>query len=266
MRKHSRKSNNSRSINQMSSPIVQRDPVFPPDTTAPLSPSLGRKRKSRIENLTYNLSIESHITIRPKVELSRKRISLLLEQEIVRVNTEGMNLLDYFLFEWCLNYLIGSSKIHEIKLEKMSTAVLAAHTILVQYRENWNLLYQTTQLHPDLKNLIDDIFGKYSDRKYQGRRSIYQLEKFLEVKIENVNSVFERSQNSIRYSSYCKGYGESGRSVRRQKTKYSPELDRDDSEITIPEEKDPFGKAFRCQLDLYDFEQKILMERKSVDL
>jgi len=266
MRKHSRKSNNSRSINQMSSPIVQRDPVFPPDTTAPLSPSLGRKRKSRIENLTYNLSIESHITIRPRVELSRKRISLLLEQEIVRVNSEGMNLLDYFMLEWCMNYLVGSSLIHEIKFEKMSTAVLAAHTILTQYSENWNLLFQRTSLHPDLSSLLEQIFGKYSDRKYQGRKQIYQLDKFLEVRIENVDSVFERSQNSIRYSSYCKGYGESGRSVRRQKTRYSFELDRDDNEIVTPEEKDPFGIAFRNLLDLYEVEQKILTERKNVDL
>lgn len=260
MRKHSRKSNFQNLISEPT-PIPQRVLVLPPDTTAPLSPSLGRKRKSRIERMTYNLSIESHITIRPRVELSRKRISLLLEQEIVRVNSEGINLLDYFLFEWCMNYLIGSSPINEIKWNKMSTAVLAAHSILLQYRQNWNLLYQKTQLHPDLRNLLEDIFGKYSDRKYQGRKPIYQLEKFLEVRIEDVNSVFERSQNSVRYSSYCKGYGESGQSVRRQRTRYNYELDRDDSEIPS-RERNSFERELHYQEDLYYLEQSIIMEKR----
>lgn len=256
MRKHSRKSN-FRNIINMSSPSVQRDLVPCSDTTAPPSTAPKQWRKEQMDK-TFSLSIESHITIRPVVELSRKRVSLLLEQEIVRVNSEGFNLLDYFSFEWMLNYLIGSNSVHEVNGNKMSTVVYCAHLILLQFRENWSFLYQKSSLLSELSSLIERIFGNISDRKYQGRNSVYQIDKFLQVRIENVNSITERSQNSIRYSSYCKGYGEGGRSVRRQSTRYSDELDRDDSENEIPEEFFSFGKSIHDQEDLFYLEQLIL--------
>jgi len=103
---------------------------------------------------------------------------------------------------------------------------------------------------------VSENFGSYFDRKYQARRLIYNLEKFLLVKIEDVNSVFERSSNTVRYSSYCKGYGESGRSVRKQRTRYSFELDRDDHEVE-PEEFYSFGNTIHEQEDLFEIEQLI---------
>ena len=104
-------------------------------------------------------------------------------------------------------------------------------------------------------------FGSFSDRKYQSRRKIYNLEKFLLVKIEDVNSVFERSSNSVRYSSYCKGYGESGRSVRKQRTRYSFELDRDDHEVE-PEEFYSFGNTIHEQEDLFEIEQLLRRQKE----
>jgi len=261
MRKHSRKVFDSlRTIHNTFLP-TQRESSILPNTTAPLSTNSSQWRNLRTEK-TFSLSIESHITIFAKVELSRKRVSLLLEQEIVRVSSEGFSLLDYFCFEWMLNYLIGSSSLHEVNGKKMSTAVYAGHLILLAFRDNWEFLYKKNSIHPLLKEFIEEKLGKYSDRKYQGRNSLYQLDKFLLVKIENVNSVFERSQNSVRYSSYCKGYGESGRSVRKQKTRHSYELDRIDTE-PVPEEFYSFGKEIHDQEDLFEIEQIILKEKKT---
>lgn len=261
MRKHSGKSNLPER-SQMIPPIVQRDPVPRSDTTAPPSTLPKQWRGNKIEK-TFSLSIVSHITIRPVVELSRKRISLLLEQEIVRVASQGFSLEDYFVFEWLLNYLIGSQSIHNINKKKMSTVVYCANIILLSYRDNWNFFYRKTEIRQELRNLIDEIFGKYSDRKYQGRDPIFQIDKFLQVRIEDVETITERSQNSIRYSSYCKGYGEGGRSVRRQSTRYSYELDRDDHENEIPEEFFSFGKSIHEQEDLFYLEQLIRRERKA---
>lgn len=260
MRKHSRKSNFR--DDSMLTLSVQKVLVPSPDTTIPPSTNLSRWRKIPTEVKTFSLSIESHITIRPQVELSRKRVSLLLEQEIVRVNSEGFNLLDYFAFEWMLNYLIGSNSVREVNGKQMSVVVYCCHLILLQYRENWSFLYKRTSLLSELSSLIGEIFGDISDRKYQGRNSVYQIDKFLLVKIENVNSISERSQNSVRYSSYCKGYGEGGRSVRRQSTRYSDELDRDDSIVEIPEEFFSFGKSIHYQEDLFFLEQLILEKKK----
>jgi hypothetical protein len=260
MRKHNRSKFSSVTI----SPVHTLDLEFSgplPSTTDPLSAIPKQWRSNKTEkSLTF--SIKSHITIFSKVELSRKRVSLLLEQEIVRINSEGMNLLDYFSFEWMINYLVGSSPIHEVNGEKLSTAVYAAYIILLDYRKNENLLYERSKPSKEVSETIDSIFGKLSDRKYRGRSSLYQLEKFLTIKIEDVDSKFERGQNSVRYTAYCKGYGESGRSARKQRTRYSYDLDRDDTE-RVPEEFFSFWNSIHCQEDLFDLEQKIRNERKA---
>jgi len=263
MRKHSRKFLSSGLNNHVQLPNPRVSSPLP-DTTIPPSTDLNKWRRYQPED-SYSLSIFTHITIQSKVELSRKRISLLLEQEIVRVATEGFSLLDYFSFEWMLNYLIGSQNIHTVNGKKMSTVVYCAYLILLQYKNNWNLLFKKDSIYENLKQFIDRSFGKLSDRKYQSRRPIFQLEKFLLFRIEDVMNVIERDKfsSSSRYSSYCKGYGEGGRSVRKQRTRYSFELDRDDSELIEPEEFFSFGTTIHDQEDLFELEQLILIGKKA---
>lgn len=263
MRKHRQKTEKSSGyVNLVIKPSKSVVDLVPSSsTTAPPSTTPKQWRSTKTEK-TFSLSLESHITIFAKVELSRKRVSLLLEQEIVRVCSEGLSVLDYFSFEWMLNYLVGSQSLHKVNGKKMSTVVYGAHLILLQYKDNWNLLYQKAPIHKELKETLQEIFGTLSDRKYQARKTIYDLEKFLLVKIEDVNSIIDRSQSSVRYSSYCKGYGEGGRSARHQSTRYSYELDRDDSE-TEPEEFFSFGTSIHDQEDLFYLEQLIRREKKA---
>lgn len=259
MRKHTRRQQSSGDVSK-GLLSAQRATGFLPDTTTPPSPKPSSLWKSKTDK-GLQLSIESHITIFPLVELSRKRISLLLEQEVVRVASEGISLEDYFAFEWMLNYLIGSQGIHEVNGKKMSTVVFCANLILLAYRGTETYLYQKNNILPELKVFIEENFGRLSDRKYRGRSSIYLREKFLGVKIEDVDSYFERKPGSVRYSAYCKGYGEGGRSVRKQKTRYSFELDRDDSEQP-PEEKFSFWQEIHWQEDLFEIEQLIRINKK----
>lgn len=261
MRKHSRNSNVSglNSHSALSKEI--RVCSILPNTTAPLSTNPQNWKSKRTEK-TFSLSIVSHITILSKVELSRKRVSLLLEQSILRIASEGMSIQDFFCLEWMLNYLVGSLSLEKVNGKKLSVVVRLTNLILFSYLENDNLLYNKTPLNSEIKNWIEDNLGNFSDRKYQGRNSLYQIDKFLLFRIEDVNTVFERSQNSVRYSSYCKGYGESGRSVRKQKTAFSYELDRDDSE-SKPEEEYSFWNEIHYQEDLFYLEQKIRKEKKA---
>lgn len=259
MRKHSKKISLRESIPSINLPD-RRVTGFLPDTTTPPSTNLSKKWRSKTVQ-ALQLSIESHITISPLVELSKKRISLLLEQEVVRVATEGFSLEDYFAFEWMLNYLVGSSQIHQVQGKKMSTICYCANLILLAYRGNDNLLYSKSKIFSDLKEFIDENLGCLADRKYRGRGQIYNLEKFLSVKIEDVDSYFERRPGTIRYSAYCKGYGEGGRSVRKQKTRYSYELDRDDSEPPL-EEFNSFEKEIHYQEYLFEIEQIIRLSKK----
>lgn len=260
MRKHSRSSNTSGTIQSSLLPAQRATGFLPGTTTPPSTKPMSERWRSKTEQ-ALQLSIESHITIYSKVELSRKRVSLLLELEVVRVATEGFSLEDYFTFEYLLNYLVGSQGIHQVNGKKMSTIVYCANLILLAYRNSENLLYQKSDIYPDLKEFIAENFGSLSDRKYRGRSQIYVREKFLSVKIEDVNSYFERKPGTVRYSAYCKGYGEGGRSARKQKTRYSYELDRDDSEI-IPEEFYSNWKEIHYQEELFVIEQLIRESKK----
>jgi hypothetical protein len=191
MRKHNRKKFLLEVLHN-DSLLLKRESGTLPDTMEPLSTNSKLWGETKIEK-TFSLSIESHITIRPKVELSKKRISLLLEQEILRISSEGFNLIDYFGLEWMLNYLVGTSPFDLVKGKKMSTVSYCAKLILFSYRNNWNLLYKRVPIHSKILSFIEETFGFISDFKYQGRRPIYSKEKFLEVRIEDVNSIFERS-------------------------------------------------------------------------
>jgi hypothetical protein len=255
MRKHSRRK----------SPVCLSDPVpnrahcsIPgplPDTTAPLShePQASARVSS---SKTFSLTIETHITIYAKVELSRKQVGLLLEQEVLRVSQVGFCLLDWFSFEWMINYLgdnflvrsfrlnlVSSREKKEVNLtgkpsspSKLFSVIELAKLILRSYTENSNLLYDRVPLQNKVAQLIKETLGELSDRTHQGRSPVYAPEKFLVVKIEDVrNSLLERRTNSTRYTSYCKGYGESGRSVRKQRTRYSDELDRERRSDDLPE-------------------------------
>jgi hypothetical protein len=262
MRKHTKKNKISGLNSQLTLSFQNREPGIRPNTTAPLSTNSLQNWKSKQMEKTFSLSIVSHITIYSKVELSRKRVSLLLEQSILRVNSEGFSIQDYFCFEWMFNYLVGSGSLETVNGKKMSMIVYLTYLILKTYQKNENLLYEKTSLNSELSSWISENLGTLNDRKYQGRNSLYRIDKFLLFRIENVETIFERSQNSIRYSSYCKGYGESGRSVRKQKTRFSYELDRDDSE-NKPEEFYSFWNEIHYQEDLFYLEQQLRKERKA---
>jgi len=223
------------------------------DTTAP--PSTDPHRKMKTNKNSQHEEYSSHFTIRSKVRLTEKIVSLLLEVEAIRVATFGMTLSDYFAFDWMVNFLQGSIDIHEIHGEKSSLSCYLGYIILMSYRNRWNSLLEINPLDQKLKDWITSNLGSYSDRKYQSRKQNYYIGKFLEILIVDVNDLISHNENSIRFTSYCKGYGEGGRSVRHQMTRYSYELDRDDSDYELPEEFSSSSNSIHCQEDLYFLEQ-----------
>jgi hypothetical protein len=68
-------------------------------------------------------------------------------------------------------------------------------------------------------------------RTYGSRFAIFRPEAFLEIQTVPLDVLMNRvKDNSVPYSSYCKGYGESHPNARKKKTKPSSELDRVDEE------------------------------------
>jgi len=80
------------------------------------------------------------------------------------------------------------------------------------------------------KNLIEKKLVM-DRRTYGSRFSIYRPEALIEIQTVPLDVLMNKVlDNSIPYSSYCKGYGESHPSARTKRSKPSAELDRVDEE------------------------------------
>jgi len=196
-------------------------PRLPSDYSLP-NPIQKEKRADRVLS---TLQLDCHFTVRPKVELSKHSVSLLLENYLLRLTFEGFDTYSYFLVLWMSDYLRGSLDSDEVKVEKDRQVIRLSDLVLLSFRNSDLLLGEKSPLDPEVTLLIKDFLDP-NGRRFASRRVFWSLEKFLEVRTVTVESVFEREKgSSVRYSSYCKGYGESSSMGRRKKTPPSFELD-----------------------------------------
>jgi len=105
--------------------------------------------------------------------------------------------------------------------------------ILLSSQNSWLNLGIREKLNKNLLSFLEETDLLPSSREVNSRIEYWQPEKFLEVRSVRLDVFMERERNSIRYTSYCKGYGESSSMGRRQRTKPSAELDGE--EIEKPE-------------------------------
>lgn len=149
---------------------------------------------------------------------------LLLENYLYRVTLEGFDLKAYIYIEWMNSYLRGSILPEELKEEKERIVVRLSDLLLESFSGKEILIDDYSPVDRDVVFWIRELLDP-TGRKFSSRKIYYQLEKFLSLRAVPVTSIYERDAHSVRYSSYCKGYGESSRMGRRQKTKFSYELD-----------------------------------------
>lgn len=170
-------------------------------------------------------SNDVHLTIRLKVqEVTRKQITLLAGQSLYEVLHFGLTLGDWMVLEFLYSYLLGS-KSDSTFLYNYKEVELALLLKVVLISGTWLGLEEKVQLPEDIKFLLTSSKWVPSSRTYSSRKDLFRLSKYLQVRIVPVNDLIDRSKGNVRYSSYCKGYGESSHMGRRQKTRPSAELD-----------------------------------------
>lgn len=184
------------------------------------------------------ISIDYQLTVRPKVELNRYQCSMLLETLLVKVRDCGINLSLYLILEFLYSRLLGSKTSPEYLRDVNERRVtLLAQLLLRSIRGMWLTLDCCEQLSEDLKRDLFELYNLFpSMREFHSRVEYWKPERFLEVRAVRLDVFLERGRTSEPYSSYCKGYGESSRMGRRQKTSYSAELDGEEdyrTEITF---------------------------------
>jgi len=180
--------------------------------------------EGRAEQYTFFTSTDVNLTIQLKVsEFTRRQACLIAGQRLFEVTQKGMNIWDWMVFEFLYSYLFGSkSDILEIKDYREFELTLLLKVVLLS--GTWFGLGERSILPEDLQTLIRSSRWVPSERSYHSRKASYRIDKFLSVRIVPIDNFIERRKDTVRYSSYCKGYGESGH-MGRKKTRPSAELD-----------------------------------------
>lgn len=194
------------------------------------------KPESAKESLTESKSLSEstfHMTVRNKVKISRRKLCLLSAGKAKEISLKGYNLFDYIFVEHLLNLLIGAGKPLEIKDEKEKEISLI---LILLLRVMQDPQEEKKEIPEDVKEWIKSSRWIPSDRTWGSWKNSLSFDLYLEIRTVPVEQVFERASNgSVRYSSYCKGYGESSPMGRKKrKTPPSPELDGE--EVKLEEE------------------------------
>jgi hypothetical protein len=180
-----------------------------------------KEESNRIKELNESTF---HMTVRNKVQISRRKLCLLSAGKSKEILLKGYNLFDYIFVEHLLNLLIGSSTPLEVKEEKEKEISLI---LILLLRVMENPMEEKKDIPKEVKDWITLSRWIPSDRTFGSWRSSLSFDLYFEIRTVPVEQVFERASNgTIRYSSYCKGYGETNTMGRKKrKTPPSPELD-----------------------------------------
>lgn len=216
------------------------------DDTRPLSDEMdvtSRPDGSHVVTLDSNLigipnpirldefiSTEYHLTATiPNKSLSVRDLSLLLDVLNYQIVVHQLNFSMLLACTELLLRLTGGRYVNEISDAKIRKTVMVSWIIVKEFQKQSLSLYhgETAQLRPEIVELLKPYL--MSKRTYMSRYRLWRPEYFIKIVAVPVSILYERtSSNSIRYSGYTKGYGESHGNAHRKKTKPSFELDGED--------------------------------------
>jgi hypothetical protein len=181
------------------------------------------------ERLSH-LSIDYQLTVRFRVsEIQRREVSLLLSVLTYRAVKFGVTFSDYLGLEHCYNFLIGNKgNPWEIRDSKERLTVLTILTVLKNLRGNPLYLEDRMMLQPEIIEELEPLL--IGDRQYGSLKQLYNANRYLELRAVPLEVFYERNENTVRYDSYTRGYKDGGSSAPKKKTRYSSELDGEDSE------------------------------------
>jgi hypothetical protein len=181
------------------------------------------------EDLTelLDLTTEYQLTVKLEMQLTRRQISFLLEILNYQMVYFGVTFGMYLTVEHLSSLLIGQkSDPKEIKDENERRVTTLARILLSSVgNRDLNMISAWEVPESIVQKVIENnlIMDK---RVYGSRLQHWRPEKYITILAVPLNIQFERVKGrSERYSSYCKGYGESHPSAHRKKTKPSQELD-----------------------------------------
>jgi len=218
------KSNNSKKnkTNRLSALKIQSNLLstnLPASDCSPPTPEVI----DREENFLLH-SLDVHLTVRSKVQLTGKQACMLAGIAISGILSEGISLKDWIILEFLYSFLLGNKQEPEEATESKEFEILLILKIIL-LSGTWMGLESRKKLSEELVLLIKTSRLIPKERTIQSWTQHWDLESFLEIRAVPMTTFMKRQEGFQRYSGYCKGYGESSPAGKCKKTKYSSELD-----------------------------------------
>lgn len=189
--------------------------------------------KEEATELLSSISMEYQLTVRTQMNLSRRQTSLLLDILNYQSAYSGFNFGMYLAMEYLCNLLLGN-KLDPFDIGDTNERLTVMVSLILLSSiggKDLNLVIRTEVPQQITQSLIENKL-LINKRVYGSRLQVYRPENLLELRAVPLNTQFDRVKgNSERYSSYCKGYGESHPSAHKVRTRPSPELDGEPEKI-----------------------------------
>jgi len=212
---------------------------LPSDYSQPTLSVKGAEKYSR------TISFDVQVTVRSKVDFTRRQLCMLSGIALSDVIGQGLSLSDWMILEYLYSSLLGN-KLSPYEMKDQVEFELSLLLKIVLLAGDWMSFEKKVQLPEDVRQLILSSRLVPKGRTKASWRQSWDIKKFIEIQTVPLDVLLERSSNTSRYSSYCKGYGESSRMGRRQKTRPSAELDGEPVNL----EKDKLIKLDRQNIPL----------------
>lgn len=214
------------------------------------SPSLGRMGEPSKPKTSTDLevpssptmNVEIQWTVRPKVKLNPYQESMILKYLVAECCADaGWSFENYLRAFYLYDQLSGSGGPRQIRDPRTRLVCLLAYVCLKYIPVDGDL-----KCEPLIAFLQTDQFVSVN-RRVLGSIIRWGGDNWLQVRAEPLELLLNRSGDSVRYSSYCKGYGEGGSlSAQTKRTRPSAELDGEDEDR--PGIFDPYGQSFVIRL------------------
>jgi len=193
-------------------------------------PSTDPSSKSSVTELNSLCSSDYHLTVQLRVHLERRQISLLLSVLNYQAVHYGVNFAIYLSLLHLNEILIGNKvRASQIKDNFERLSVELSQVIIRDLAGKDLFLGELVQLSEKTRLLLLHSNTLMVRDVYRSRFNYWRPENYLKLKTVPVDVIIERSGNSVRYTSYCKGYGEGTGTARRGRTPTSFELDGEDT-------------------------------------
>jgi len=197
-------------------------------------PSTDPNDKEDVPTNYFDYQMKFNLTARiPNSQWRIKDLSLLLDTLNYEVAVYGCNFNMYLTLELLFSILTGTNNPWDVKDEKIRITCIATNSILRDLQGEFYQFGDKLQLESRTLKFLRDNNLIITKRVYGSRKEFYRAERFIEILAVPIKQTLERRQGSERYSGYTKGYGESGSTAPKQKTRFSTELDGETDDIPL---------------------------------